>query len=659
MKALLRPLFVGVLSMAIAATSVVGSSSVALAATPPLVTTWWLDLPVYEGASVFLNGTFTGGVGHGPYTVDVDWLGDGTGTFETYSFETLDLTAYPQIRVQKAQPYANDQAAPITVAAYLSDPLKTNRANLPSFTILNSAPSFESFGLSATNPETGQAVTATGVFKDAGSTDTHTVTLDWGDGTLPTVTSLGAALSFTTDGHAYTTADVFTVTATIADDAGATAVASSTVTVSAPNQAPTIEPFSVTAGPEGGSSTLSLTFADADALDTHTVSVDWGDGETTNSAVLAAGETTFGAPHVYADTGTYSVALTLKDNATPAHAVTMTKSVSPANVGPVVGSLTLSPSSVVDHELLTVSGTFTDPGTADTFTLTVDWGDGTAPSEQSLGTARSFSATHSYEATGPVTITASVKDRDGATSNSSSVSLDVLSSNRAPADLAFGATVTGASVVVNGTFNDADAADTDTVVVTWGDGAWERQTLVAGATTFTASHVYATSNTYTVTATVTDPSGASTSATRPVVVTVPATSASDVLDEMSSLVWSFDLDRNTERWLLKKLDDMQGSLAYGNGQICSSTGLLNHVLSFAQRTLRHEQYAALSALAPQLQAAAGCASNGSQLPKVLKAAAVTTTAMPVLKDPATSQKNDTTAKATKSDSKATQGRSVH
>ena len=129
---------------------------------------WWLDLPVYEGASVFLNGTFTGGVGHGPYTVDVDWLGDGTGTFETYSFETLDLTAYPQIRVQKAQPYANDQAAPITVAAYLSDPLKTNRANLPSFTILNSAPSFESFGLSATNPETGQTVTAAGVFKDAG-----------------------------------------------------------------------------------------------------------------------------------------------------------------------------------------------------------------------------------------------------------------------------------------------------------------------------------------------------------------------------------------------------------------------------------------------------------------------------------------------------------
>jgi hypothetical protein len=131
-------------------------------------------------------------------------------------------------------------------------------------------------------------------------------------------------------------------------------------------------------------------------------------------------------------------------------------------------------------------------------------------------------------------------------------------------------------------------------------------------------------------------------------------------------VLSFDLDRNTERWLLRKLDDLQASLAYGNGQVCG-TGL-SHVLSFADRTLTNEQYAALGALAPQLQAAAGCTSNGAQQsPKVQKAPAVTTTATPTPKVQATEPKKDTTtkdaakdaAKSTKAESKATPGRSAH
>jgi len=104
----------------------------------------------------------------------------------------------------------------------------------------------------------------------------------------------------------------------------------------------------VTAGSEGGSSDFALTFADVDALDTHTVTVAWGDGSTSDPAVLAAGVTTFDTSHVYADTGTYAVVLTLADSAN--HTVTANASVAPTNVGPVVGSLTLSPSSVVDHQ---------------------------------------------------------------------------------------------------------------------------------------------------------------------------------------------------------------------------------------------------------------------------------------------------------------------
>jgi PKD repeat protein len=375
---------------------------------------------------------------------------------------------------------------------------------------------------------------------------------------------------------------------------------------------------------------------------------------TTNSGDLAPDVTTFNPKHVYADTGSYRVDLTLTDSATPAHLVTDTKTVVVTNVDPVLGSLQLTPSSVVDHQEVTLSASFTDPGTLDTFTLTVDWGAGAMP-PQPLGTDRTFSVKHAYDAAGPVTITATVEDRDGGKS-SQSVNLVVLPSNHAPTGLLFDATPTGANVVVTGSFVDPDTTDTHTLALTWGDGLSTTQELAAGETTFNAPHVYATSNTYTVTATVTDhPADASTSpVSKQVVVTVPAETASDLIDQMSSAVRSFELDRNTERWLLKKLDDLRDSLIYGNGQVCSSTGTLSHVLAFAERTVTSDQFATLSALATKLEAAVGCTSQADLHPKVLKAPTVTTT--PTTVAPAPTPKKDTTAKTTQSESRSTEGR---
>src|SRR6185312_10912274 len=153
--------------------------------------------------------------------------------------------------------------------------------------------------------------------------------------------------------------------------------------------------------------------------------------------VLSSGVTAFNASHVYADTGNFSVVLTLADSA--GHTVTASASVSPTNVAPVVGSLSLSPSSVVDHQTLTVSGTFTDPGAADTFTVTIEWGDTTSWSDSLAAGVRSFSATHAYNAAGPVTIKATVADRDNGRS-SSSADLVVGSSNHAPTNLSLSAT---------------------------------------------------------------------------------------------------------------------------------------------------------------------------------------------------------------------------
>ena len=654
MKALLRPAFVLGLSIAIAATSLVGSSSVARAAST--VVTWTVDgsiqrdlvWDVYQGAPVSLTGTLTSAAGFGPYTLDIDW-GDGSSQQSVEArCEVVPPNPCPALRVQKATPYTDQPSLPIVIL--FDAPAAANRSVLRVNVL--------------------------------------------------------------------------------------------------PNLPPSITSFEVTAGPEGGSSTLALTFTDLEVTDTHTVSVVWGDGATTSSEVLPASQAAFNAAHVFADSETYTVGVTLSDNA--GNSVTDSKSVTPTNVGPVVGALTLSANPVVEQKDLTVTGTFTDPGTKDTFTLSVNWGDGTSSPDVLLGKTREFRATHAYATARTVTITATVTDSDG-DSGSSTAELVVEPGNHAPSGLAFNATATGANVVLTGTFTDPDATDTHTVAlnwgdgatqeidaqgraftvphvyavsktymvtanvidhptgatasplshevvvtiapsglafdatpaganvvvtgtftdpdatdahtltVTWGDGVSERQSLVVGDRLFTSAHVYLQSGPYTVTATVADAAG-QTSATRQVVVTVPATTASAVLDEMSSLVLSFDLDRNTARWLVRKLDDLRGSLAYGNDQICSTSGTLAHLVAFAQRTLSPEQYAALSADSAQLQTAAGCTSTANQLPKVQGAAAVTTAATPSSapkKDTTTQVAAKDTAKSTKAESKAMPGRSAH
>jgi PKD repeat protein len=657
MKALLRPLFVGVLSIAIAATSLVGSSSVALAAN--LVVTWtfgqvYVGEPVFmttpgpidKGSPVYLTAKFTGGAGHGPYTLDVDW---GDGTSELYSFAEADPCADPAVclTVQKRDPYAN--VGSFNVVVFLEDPAATRFNNLP-LSVVTSPPSFTSFALSATEIEVGQAVTATGRFTDETTNDTHTVTLAWGDASpLTTFVLAPGARDFTTGAHTYTAIGNYTVSVIVTDSTGLWTPETATLSVHVAlpsNHAPSGLAFDATV--TEANVVVAGSFTDPDTTDTHTLVVTWGDGLSTTQE-LPAGETTFTAPHVYAVSDTYTVTATVTDH--PADASTGPVS------HPVV--VTIPPSGLAFDATATganvvVTGSFVDPDTTDTHTVTVSWGD-SAPVPLDLAPGKTdFNMSHVYLASGTYTVTVAVTDPAGGSTGPVSHPVVV---TIPPSGLAFDVTATGANVVVTGSFTDPDTTDTHTVRLSWGDASPTQELeLPAGETTFTAPHAYLVSDTYTVTATVTDhPAGATTSpVSHPVVVTVPAESASDVIDEMSSLVLSFGLDRNAERWLLKKLDDLRDSLIYGNDQVCSSTGTLSHVLAFAERTVTSDQFATQSALATKLEAAAGCTSQAALHPKVLKAPTVTTT--PTTVAPAPTPKKDTTAKTTESESRSTEGR---
>src|SRR5204863_380158 len=127
---------------------------------------------------------------------------------------------------------------------------------------------------------------------DAGTLDTHTVTVTWGDGsTSDAVVDAGTRTFAAT--HQYlddpAVGDDFTITATATDDDGGVGTATATITVN--NVAPA-------------------------AVDADAVTITWGDGAT-SEAVVDAATRTFTASHLYKDDNVadrYAVTATITDD---------------------------------------------------------------------------------------------------------------------------------------------------------------------------------------------------------------------------------------------------------------------------------------------------------------------------------------------------------
>ena len=218
------------------------------------------------------------------------------------------------------------------------------------------------------------------------------------------------------------------------------------------------------------------------------------------------------------DDASVTLTLTVTDDDGLTHAtsrtVTVTNAVPVVNAGPDLGRRRLV-------WRLRVDGRFTDAGTLDTHSATVNWGDGSALSDVGA-VAGGFSRSHTYAAAGTFTITACVTDDDGGVGCDSAVTS--LSSDVAPVAVISGpvTVVEGSSIVVSG----ASSTDSDGTIVSY---AWS---VSAGATLSNTS-VQAPMLTgrddasVTLTLTVTDDDGAQHTTSRTVTVTnsVPVVNA--------------------------------------------------------------------------------------------------------------------------------------
>ena len=196
----------------------------------------------------------------------------------------------------------------------------------------------------------------------------------------------------------------------VVDDDGGTATDKATITVL--NVAPMVTSSSAEVD-EGSLFTANVSFTDPGTLDTHTATVDFGDGTTANLGSVTRGLVPLS--HSYLDNGTYTitVSVTDKDGGVGTGVVEVTV----LNVAPVVGAVTGPIVPVLIGTAVAISAPFTDAGIQDVHTAVVDWGDGATTSAavaQGAGSG-SVSGSKSYSSPGIYTVTVQVSDDDGAT----------------------------------------------------------------------------------------------------------------------------------------------------------------------------------------------------------------------------------------------------
>ena len=172
--------------------------------------------------------------------------------------------------------------------------------------------------------EEGELVTVTATFTDVAPNVVYTATIDWGDGTGPQPATYNPVTGEVTGTHTYmddnpsgTPSDPYTITVTVTDPFGNTGVGTTQHTVT--NVAPEVQTLTgpVAPQPVGTPVTINATFTDQGTQDTHTATIDWGDGNVTAGVVTEAGGSgSVTGTHTYTTPGVYVVTVTVTDDDT-------------------------------------------------------------------------------------------------------------------------------------------------------------------------------------------------------------------------------------------------------------------------------------------------------------------------------------------------------
>jgi hypothetical protein len=529
------------------------------------------DTSVNENSEVTLSTTITDPGTLDAFTATVNW-GDGQASADSINLGTTAITDQvvgntkfswnPTTRVLTFKhTYADDNPTAtvsdqktVTVTVR-DDDSSTVATQTTSVTVNNVVPTITDPADTAVNENS--EVTLSTTITDAGAQDTVTATVNWGDGQSsadsinlgttaitdqvvgntkfswnPTTKVLTYKHTYLDDNPTATLSDVKTVTVTVRDDDSAT-IATQTTLVTVNNVQPTITDPADTAVNENSEVTLSTTITDVGTQDTFTATVNWGDGQASPDSInlgttaitdQVVGNTKFSwnpttrvltYKHTYVDdnpTSTVSdqktVTVTVRDDDS-ANTATQTTTVTVQNVVPTITDP--ADTAVNENSEVTLSTTITDVGSQDTFTATVNWGDGQASADSiSLGTTgitdqvigntkfswnpttRVLTYKHTYLDDNPTatasdaqTVTVTVRDDDSATVATQTTTVTVNTVVPTITDPPDTSVNEGTELTLSTTVTDPGTLDTFIATVNWGDGQTAADSINLGTTAIT------------------------------------------------------------------------------------------------------------------------------------------------------------------------------
>lgn len=274
----------------------------------PVITSLSVDPIVDANGQVTLTGTFSDASDGDTHTIEITW---GDGQSDTLIFDneqrdfsighSFDLNIPPSEGIFAIDVRITDDSSQTTIGSVTTQ--------LPAVAIPDSY-------------EVDQATTLSIELEDSVLSNDFAATSDPLLAVLEIPPASAASFSFNPDGtFTYTPlpdfrgTDQFTYFAENSDGASQTAV----VEIRVRNLAPVIGSVEITGADgqvvSGESVTLSGTFLDAGTAPVHSGTVDWGDGSDPQQldVVFDFDTKTFGATHVFANPGTYTVVITIDD----------------------------------------------------------------------------------------------------------------------------------------------------------------------------------------------------------------------------------------------------------------------------------------------------------------------------------------------------------
>ncbi len=239
-------------------------------------------------------------------------------------------------------------------------------------------------------------ITASVAISDPGA-DTFTCVLDWGEGAPIAGTVTGNTC---TGDHIYAAGGSYTVSATVTDDDGGAGSDSQPIVIDAPPTAE-VQPAS---GTEGTAFPLVAVVTDDHSTPIVQWSISGGTGTCSIADIHAASTTA-----TCTDDGPYTATILYSDQVNGVFSATGTLNV--ANVPPTVTGVPLA-GRVALNAPVTATYRFTDPGSNDTHTCSIDWGDTTSSAGVVDEAAHTCVGTHSYASAGSFSAVGTVSDDD-------------------------------------------------------------------------------------------------------------------------------------------------------------------------------------------------------------------------------------------------------